>query len=220
MAAPRRTTRRRTRTRTRSPARRRQGLGQGHRGGEPEQGPGAQRQGQGQGQGEVQVGRQEGQGQGQARREDDRPAAGYHVTGSGQVGPLFHELLQQWLEPSERLSQLAFVYASVANRSMADLGKLLFECIRHRESPLGEHVRCFVKADLTRAKGDDQRDLLPLPIPWGFESISAVVSHARDPTAEERRRSSRSHLRRLRGIGCWLLLCILSLNFMYILRYG
>ena len=142
------------------------------------------------------------------------------MTGSGQVGPLLHELLLQWLGPSERLPQLAFVSASVANLSMADLGKLLFDCVRRREPPLGEYVRCFVKADLTRARGDDQRDLLPLPAPWGLKIISTVVSHARGPTAEERRRSSRSHLRRQRGIGCWLLLCILSLIFMYVLRYG
>ena len=128
----------------------------------------------------------------------------------GDERPL-RELLRQWLEPCERLSQLALVAGSAADRSMADLGKLLFECVRHRASPLGD----YVKADLTRARVGEQRDLLPLPVPWSFACVSAVMSQALDPTAGNRRRSARSSMRRQRGIGCWLLLCILSLDFLY-----
>lgn len=137
------------------------------------------------------------------------------MSGDVHEPPLLRELPPRWLEACERLSRRALIAGSAAGRSVADLGKLLFERIRHRVSPLGDYVRYFIKADPTRARDGEQRDLLPLPIPWGFECISAVVGHAHDPMAEERRRSSRSHSRRQRGIGCWLLSCILCLNFMY-----
>ena len=88
-----------------------------------------------------------------------------------------------------------------------------------RASPLGDLVREVLRTSFTfveaSSKSVRQRDLLPLPIPRNWAPFAGFLGQF----VGERRHRNSHRLRRLRrelhGVGCWSLLTICVLNFLY-----
>ena len=95
----------------------------------------------------------------------------------------------------------------------------VLRAVAARASPLGDLVREVLRTSFTLVKASGksvrQRDLLPLPVPWNWAPFTEFLKQSVD---ERRHRSShrvRRRRRELHGVGCWSLLAICVLNFLY-----
>ena len=102
---------------------------------------------------------------------------------------------------------------------MESLGVHVLRAVSTRASPLGDLTREVVRTSFTAINTLEspvrQRDLLPLPIPWSWGPFAEVLLHAVD---EQNPRGLRSEDRRrhvMHCVGCWSLLTICILNFLY-----
>ena len=102
---------------------------------------------------------------------------------------------------------------------MGTLGVHVLHAVAARASPLGGLVREVLRTSFTMVKASGksvrQRDLLPLPVPWSWAPFAEFLWQTVD---EQRHRSShrvRRRRRELHGVGCWSLLAICVLNFLY-----
>ena len=84
---------------------------------------------------------------------------------------------------------------------------------------LGDLAREVLRTSFTLVKASNksarQRDFLPLPVPWNWAPFAEFLKQSVD---EQRHRSSHRERRRrreLHGVGCWSLLAICVLNFLY-----
>ena len=109
--------------------------------------------------------------------------------------------------------------ASGEGLSVSSLGMHVLRAVAMRASPLGDLVREVLRTSFKLVKASSksvrQRDLLPLPVHWNWALFAEFLKQSPD----ERRHRSSHRVRRLRrelhGVGCWSMLTICVLHFLY-----
>ena len=120
---------------------------------------------------------------------------------------------------ADAVASLQHLQKASEGLSVETLGVHVLYAVAARASPLGDLVREVLRTSFTIVKASGnfvrQRDLLPLHVPWSWAPFAEALWHAVD---ERRHRSShwdRRRRRELHGVGCWSLLAICVLKFLY-----
>ena len=126
---------------------------------------------------------------------------------------------EAWSKADTAASLRHLQKATEGGLSVESLGVHVLRAVSTRASPLGDLTREVLRTSFTTVNTLEspvrQRDLLPLPFPWSWAPFAEVLLHAVD---ERHPRGLRSEDRRrhdLHGVGCWSLLTICILNFLY-----
>ena len=102
---------------------------------------------------------------------------------------------------------------------MGTLGVHVLHAVATRASPLGDLVREVLRTSFTLVQASGkfvrQRDLLPLPVPWSWAPFAEFLMQSVDERRHHSSHRVRRRRRELHGVGCWSLLAICVLNFLY-----
>ncbi|CAK0841817.1 unnamed protein product, partial [Prorocentrum cordatum] len=104
--------------------------------------------------------------------------------------------------------------AASGGKTMGQLGRHILQAARRRGSPYGECVRRQLTGQLWQG-GKRQRDVLPLPVPWGDDAVEMAMEQLDGRSLPSSWHQGRDERARLAGIGSWVILVISALNFLY-----